>query len=154
MRHILGFTLVELVTVIAVMAIMAAVAAPRFIGSDSFDTRGNLGMVITSLRYAQKTAMAQHRVVYVQVDNTNKTISLCYTTTCSSLLQDPTGPGNYRLNLNSNVNLTASQTTLGFTVDGLPIPNANATYIVANRKNLSQSSTIQVEANTGYVHIL
>lgn len=154
MRLSSGFTLVELVTVIAVMAIMAATAAPRVIGSDSFDTRGNQGLLITSIRYAQKTAIAQHRMVYVNVDSVNRRLRLCYDPTCTSLLQDPVTVGNYQINFNSNVNLTASQTTMGFTIEGTPSPNVNINYTITNSKNLSQSSTIRVEANTGYVHLV
>lgn len=149
-----GFTLVELVTVIAVMSVMAAIAAPRFIGADTFNARGNLGLVVSSLRYAQKTAIAQHRTVYVQVNTVSKTISLCYTSNCDTLLQDPASSGNYRLNFNSDVTVIPSQTTLGFTSEGVPTPNADATYIVTNSKNTTQTSTVKVEAGTGYVRKL
>lgn len=147
-----GFTLVELVVVIAVLMIMAAVSAPRFTGTETFDTRGTLGQILTTLRYAQKTAIAQHRSVYVQLDAVNKTLKLCYSNTCNSLLRDPVTNGNFSLALNSRVLVTPSVITLGFAVDGTPIPNATATYTVKNSKNLAQTSTIVVEANTGYVH--
>lgn len=154
MRFAQGFTLVELVTVIAVMSIIAAVAAPRFIGSDSFDTRGNRSILITSLRYAQKTAISQHRMVYVRVVSANQTLSLCYDPSCNSVLQDPVNVGNYQITFSSNVSLVASQPTLGFNLDGSPNPNVNASYTLTNRKNSAQTSVIQVEANTGYVHLL
>ncbi len=149
-----GFTLVELVTVIAVMSILAAIAAPKFVASDTFDTRGSQGLILSSLRYAQKTAIAQHRTVYVQVNSVNKTISLCYSNSCGTLLQDPVSGGSFRINLNANVIVSPSQTTLGFSADGSPSPNVDATYIVTNKNSSRQTSTIKVEANTGYVHKL
>lgn len=147
-----GFTLIELAVVISVMGIMAAVTAPRLMTSEAFDTRGQYGMLLAGLRYAQKTAIAQHRTVYVQVDSVNKRLKLCYTNTCDTLLQDPVSGGSYNLALNAKAVVTASLTTLGFTADGTPTPNMAATYTIANSKNLTQSSTILVEANTGYVH--
>lgn len=147
-----GFTLVELVVVISVMAILSAVAMPRFMGSDSFDTRGDFGLVLSSVRYAQKMALTQHTTVYVRVDTVNRLIKLCYSSSCDSLLQDPVTGSNYQQSFNRNVLVTPSVATLGFLSDGTPTPNADATYTVVNSKNALQTSTIKVEANTGYVH--
>lgn len=149
-----GFTLVELVTVIAVMAILAAMAAPKFIGSDTFTTRGDSGLILSTVRYAQKMALTQHKTVYVQVNTSTNTIRLCYSSSCDALLQDPVSGGNYSQAFDRNVQVSASQTTLGFLSDGTPSPSSGASYVITNKKNTAQSLTIKVEANSGYVHKL
>lgn len=146
-----AFTLIELVVVISVMAILSGVASSKFIGTDVFDTRGCVGLLSSSLRYAQKTAIAQHKMVYVAVDNTVRTIRLCYDTACGSAVIDPVTMAAYQQSYNSNVAITAGQAVLGFGASGAPSVSSNTTYVVKNTKNATQSTTIQVEADTGYV---
>ena len=154
MRHVCsdtGFTLVELVTVIAVMAILSAVASSKFVDTDVFDTRGCVGLLSSSLRYAQKTAIAQHKMVYVAVDTTARTIRLCYDVACGTSVTDPVTMSAYQQTYSAKVSITPGQTVLGFGASGAPSPNANTNYVVKNTKNATQTTTIQVEADTGYV---
>jgi len=53
-----GYTVIELVLVIALLAILGAVAAPRFFDNTAFDERAYLDELASSLRYAQKVAVA------------------------------------------------------------------------------------------------
>lgn len=147
-----GFTLIELVSVMAVMAILAAMAAPRMMGSDTFATRGDSGVILSGVRYAQKTAVTQHRTTYVRVNPVSNNLSLCYSATCDVFLQDPVSGGNFSVALDRNVQITATQTTLGFLPDGTPSPSSGADYVITNKKNTSQSHTIKVEPGSGYVH--
>ncbi len=150
----LGFTLVELVTVVALMAIMAAVATPRYVLLSTFDTRGNLGMVTASLRFAQKTAIAQHKLVYVKLDTAARTLQLCYDSACVSKVTDPVTLAAYQMDFANNVTISGSQSLLGFTAAGVPVPNATTTYVVTNAQQTVQTNTVQVEADTGYIRQL
>lgn len=53
-----GYTVIELVLVIAIIAILGAVAGPRFFDNSAFDERAYLDELASSLRYAQKIAVA------------------------------------------------------------------------------------------------
>ena len=65
-----GFTLVELIMTMVILGIIAAVAAPRFFSTNVFQSRGFADQVQTTLRYAQKIAIAQRITVCVRVSAT------------------------------------------------------------------------------------
>jgi len=53
-----GYTIVELVLVMVIIAILGAAAGPRFFDNSAFDERAYLDELASSLRYAQKVAVA------------------------------------------------------------------------------------------------
>jgi len=157
MRQHKGFTLVELVVVIALTGVMIAVAAPRFANGDIFETRGDAGLLSSTLRYAQKTAIAQRRKVYVIHNDVVQpnTISLCFDPNCGvgQVVINPETAGAYVLTFSRSVLVQSSNKALGFDGLGRADPsNVVATYSVTNKKNTLQSVGISVEANTGYIH--
>jgi MSHA pilin protein MshC len=56
-RHA-GYTIIELVLVMVIIGILGAVAGPRFFDNTAFDERAYLDELASSLRYAQKIAVA------------------------------------------------------------------------------------------------
>ncbi|PKO45080.1 MAG: general secretion pathway protein GspH [Betaproteobacteria bacterium HGW-Betaproteobacteria-22] len=148
-----GFTIVELVAVIVITGIIAAVAAPRFIGRDAFDARGDFGTLSSALRYAQKTAIAQRTVIYANINTSARTVCLGYTSNCSSPVIDPATQAAYAKNLSNSITLSASSAIIGFDGLGRPIPNATVILTIQNAVATAEPArTITVEAETGYVH--
>ncbi len=147
-----GFTIVELIAVLVITGIIASIVAPRFIGVDAFDARGSYGTLASALRYAQKTAVAQRRIVYANINTASRTVCLGYTSSCSSAVIDPATQATYSKTLSNNVTITASATPVGFDGLGRPVPNATATFTIQNAVVPGESTrTITVEAETGYV---
>ena len=145
------FTIVELVVIISVIGVLAVVAAPRFVSSDVFETRGDAGLLSSTLRYAQKTAIAQRRVVYMVYSATvPPTLKLCFALDCNQTVVNPENGNAYAFVFSQNVQVSAA--SIGFDSLGRPVPNANANFVVTNNNNHSQSVTINVEADTGYIH--
>ena len=148
-----GFTLVELVVVIVVLSVVAIVAMPKFASGDIFETRGDAGLLSSTLRYAQKTAIAQRKPVYVIHTNAMPdVVKLCFDAACSQAVISPETTAAYVFTSSKNVNVSSSNAGLGFDGLGRAIPDQAASYTVVNRKNNAQTVTISVEANTGYIH--
>lgn len=155
----IGFTLVELVVVIAVISILSATAMPRFVAKETFNTRGDAGAFVSAMRYAQKTAVAQHRPVYCLVNTATRNVRVCYDNTCASGVIDPVTSAGFNHTLSDSVVLSASdQTTIGFDKLGRPISSAaslltgNQVFTVQNAIQASQAITITVVAETGYTY--
>jgi MSHA pilin protein MshC len=148
-----GFTLVELVVVIAIMGVMVAVAAPRFMSSDTFETRGDAGLLSSTLRYAQKTAIAQRRNVFAirNAGVTPNTVSLCFDAACAQKVINPETGTAYVFTFSKNVTVNPSNNSLGFDSLGRAIPNDAASYVVRNQNNPSPTFTVNIEADTGYI---
>ena len=154
-----GFTLVELITVMVIAGILAVAAIPRFFTKNTFDSRGFYDQVISTLRYAQKAAVAKHRFVCVEF-TTNRMITLTYDPTppgaahlvaaCpGTQLTSPTTGGSYSVTSpTADVTFTtpAAGTTFYFDALGRAIA-APASIAVSG-----YTTTIAVEAETGYVY--
>lgn len=136
MRRPGGFTLLELIVVLVVSAILAAVALPFF-----SDREANGAWfreeVKAALRYAQRQAVANRRLVYVFIDPGQ--LRLCFDNPCTV----PNELAAYHLLAPSGV---AIGTTTTFSFDGLGRPSVagTLTFNVAGRP-------VTVQAETGYV---
>ena len=140
-----GFTMVELVAVIAIAGILAALVLPRFVDSGAFDRRGFYDQVISTLRYAQKAAIAQRRFVCVAFGANSVTLTYGTTAACGSNLAGLDGKTPYTI---SSSNASFSPVPAAFYFDTLGRnPGAKQTLSIVN-----VASPIYVETETGYVH--
>lgn len=147
-----GFTIVELIAVIVIIGIMSSVAAPKFIGNDAFAARGAHGTLLASLRLAQKTAVAQRTTVYTNINTTTRAVCVSYDATCdvAQAVTDPATKGAYSKTLPSSVIVTTSLPSIAF--NGAGLVGATDTTLTVQNSVSSNTRTITIEADTGYVH--
>ena len=144
-----GFTMVELVTVMVIVGILVAFAAPRFFNRNVFESRGFYDQAVSTLRYAQKAAIAQNRFVCVAFTANSIKLTTNTTATCPGTgLASPTGDATYTVNAPTNGNVTLSGYSTPFYFDALGRPSASGVIAVSG----FTAAPITIEAETGYVH--
>lgn len=143
-----GFTVIELVVTIGVVALIAAIVVPRFVGSDSFRSRGFYDSAKTVVRFAQKTAIAWRRDVFVCVTAAN--VSAGTAAGCATPIVNPVTGGVLSAAAPSGVTLTPA--AFSFDSAGRPNPNAAVTITLTSSIPGDPARQIVVERETGYVH--
>ncbi|MBU1425328.1 MAG: prepilin-type N-terminal cleavage/methylation domain-containing protein [Gammaproteobacteria bacterium] len=146
-----GFSLVELITIIVILGIISVAAIPRFFDKNVFDSRSFYDQVLSTLRFAQKTAIAQHTTVCV-VD-TAREIGL-YAVDCVTPLNVLVSQRcaideisyQYKICSPAGVQITSAHGGLSFT----PLGSTPAPARIYTVSGVAQPIT--VEAETGYVH--
>lgn len=151
-----GFTTTELVVTIVIMGLLAAVAIPRFVSVRGFDSRGFHDEAISVVRYAQKTAIAWRRPVFVCVAAAE--IRAGAAAGCATALTHPSKEGG-QLVATAPGGVTISPTVdfqfdaIGRLLDSGGIPKADKiTLAFASTIAGDPARQIVIEAETGYVH--
>lgn len=75
-----GFTVVELVTVIVLIGILGGIGYARFANTASFANRSYADQVKAVIRYAQKLAITQNRLVFVRSEPAG--FAVCFSIGC------------------------------------------------------------------------
>jgi MSHA pilin protein MshC len=166
-----GFTLIELIMVIVLLGILAVFAAPRIFSNSDFYARGFHDETLALLRYAQKTAIAQRRMVCVRFDTSGTpnttTLTLENPTpvaapmpvvTCGTDVAGPRGDSPARVTAGSGVTyFSVSTAQLIFDGLGQPVDTSRVALtspwtaqVASGGSAIAQQ--IRVEAGTGYVH--
>ena len=144
-----GFTLPELVMTIVITGILIAVTAPRFVSWKGFSSRGTYDEAQAVVRYAQKTAVAWRRSIFVCVTATD--ISAISNNDCAApvaLTHPLTGAP-----LKSTAPAGVTLSPVGnFSFNGLGSPSAPVTITLTSTITDDPARQIVVESETGYVH--
>ena len=146
-----GFTIVELVLVMVIIAILGAVAGPRFFDNAAFDERAYLDELASSLRYAQKIAVASGCRVRVDISAGN------YSLTQQAPQSGHCNPADSSFPL--PVLLSTGQTMTGVAPSGVTAsPAISIIYDALGRTNLAGNQaltvgprTILIQADSGLV---
>jgi MSHA pilin protein MshC len=145
-----GFTLAELVMTIVIVGILIAVTAPRFVSWKGFASRGFYDEAQAVVRYAQKTAIAWRRPIYVCVSGT--VISATLNSDCTTdPVKHPITGADLKSTATDGVTLSLLPAgNFSFDAGGRPIPNAAVTITLTRADDPVRK--IVVESETGYVH--
>lgn len=156
-RNGAGFTLIELVVTLIVVAILAVVAIPR-LNTRTFDTVGFYQEVLSTVRYAQKEAVAKRRVVCVSLAANSVTVRFAKNPgvfTCDTDLTSPRGVSSFTVTASSGVTLSSVPSISAFFFDPLGRPLDAAGVSSPQRTiNITGDGTqgFVIEPETGYVH--
>jgi MSHA pilin protein MshC len=147
MNRLRGFSFVEIVVVMVIAGILAAFAVPRLTDSESKATWFN-EQAKAGVRYAQRQAVAQRRLVFVEIQPAQ--IALCYAPYVANcalngtpLTQITTGQA-YVLPAPSGVAIIVQTGTNPFSFNGLGQPSTSMALTISG-------GTLTVNAETGYV---
>jgi prepilin-type N-terminal cleavage/methylation domain-containing protein len=144
-----GFTLVELVVVMLLMAVLASVGMSRFADREPFAVQGVADQLVSGLRLAQATAIAQRQTIHLVLGASPASLQVCLDSSCSQAL-DPPGGGPW-LNDADGLQL-APATSFSFGASGAPSLTAALTVQVRNADGSVVSRNVQVEPVSGHVH--
>lgn len=143
-----GFTMVELVVIIAVVGILASVVVPRFVGTDTFKSRGFYDEAQGVIRFAQKLAVARRGTIFVCVTAT--AVTAATDAGCAAPVTHPATGAALSTTAPSGVTLGAAN--FSFDSAGRPNPDAQVTVTVSSTVAGDPARQIVVERETGYVH--
>lgn len=152
-----GFTLVELITIMVIMGIISAIAVPRMFDRGLFDSRGYYDQVISSLRYAQKTAISQRRLVCVTFPSTSRMqlrTAFNFGGACDTDLQNPAGTypvgqTTYTIDAPAGVTLSGA---VAINFDALGRASFAGAYPLSISVTGYAASNVCISAETGYVY--
>lgn len=149
---IASFTLLELVLVLVLVSILAVTTIPKFFDALSFTANNYFTVVLNSIRYAQKLAIASGCDVQIQATNNSITLlrrNACRTGDFNQIIAEPITGQAFIKYAPTGVQLANLGFPIYFTRSGKAYNNSaqllNATLIVANR-------TITIVAETGLVY--
>ena len=146
-----GFTLVELVVVMLLVAIVATIGAARFADRQPFAVQSAADLIVSGLRIAQASAIAQRRTVHVVLAASPLALSVCLDAACTQPIAPPGGDGTW-LQDSDGVQLAAA-TTFSFAPSGTPSIASNLAISVQSANGGTTPRTVAVEAVTGHVRL-
>jgi MSHA pilin protein MshC len=146
-KRLAGFTLVEMVVVIVIVGILAVAALPRLFDQNDFYARGFYDETLSILRYGQKTAVAQRRLVCASFTATSVTLRVAtnFGGVCDKDLTGPNGGTPFQVSARGSVQFSPLPSSLSFNPDGSASAGAGIQVSGA-------SGVITVIKETGHVY--
>jgi len=146
-----GFTLVELVLVMLLIAVLTAISAGRFADREPFAIQGVADQLVSGLRLAQATAIAQRGTVHVVLGSSPPSLQVCRDAACTQPLPTPAGDNTW-LTDTAELQLSAAA-SFSFGPDGSPSLATTLQLQVRSSDGSRASPTLSVEAGSGHVHM-
>lgn len=132
------------------IAVVTAMSAARFADREPFALQGVADQLVSGLRLAQATAIAQRSSVHVVLGTTPATLQVCLDAACTRPLTTPAGDavwladaGELRL---------SSAASFSFGPDGSPSLASTLQLQVLGSDRSRTSPVISVERSSGHVH--
>lgn len=146
-----GFTLVELVVVMLLLAVVTAIGASRFADRQPFAVQSAADQIVSGLRIAQASALAQRRTLHVVLGASPISLAVCLDAACTQPLPPPGGDGSW-LQETSGLQLAAGA-SFSFDAAGAPSIASLLAVQVQSSDGAATPRTVLVEPVSGHVHL-
>jgi Tfp pilus assembly protein FimT len=142
--------MVELVIVMMIAGILSFMAIGRLNDTGEVNAHGSAEQIASTLRFAQEAAVAQRRLMYVNVSAASGLVDVCLDSSnaCAQPLGAPSG-GNVTVQAPGGVVLTTN--TAQFSFDGLGQPSVATQVQIHLTASDGQQFLVTVEPISGYV---
>jgi MSHA pilin protein MshC len=142
--------MVELIVVLLLAGIVSFSAMGRLNDVGEVNAQGFADQLASSIRFAQKAAIAQRRIVYVNVTAASSRIYACLdaATGCAQPLFQPAGGS---LDLTGPASVAITTTNSQFSFNGAGIPSTATVVTIVASAATGQSFTVTVQPDSGYV---
>jgi len=147
-----GFTIVELIMVIVILGIISAVALPRFFDRKTFDERFYFEEVLSSVRYAQKLAVASGCLVKVTVNDGGYALAYGAGACSSTQIKDPSDK-TYPIEHPANV-AVQGEVNIEFNSLGCIASNSSVNCSGGNNTVTVGNFSFRVHAATGFIEVM
>jgi MSHA pilin protein MshC len=145
-----GFTMLELVIVILIAGILSFMAIGRLNDTGEVNAHGFAEQVASTLRFAQEAAVAQRRLLYVNVNAAVGLVNACLDSS-SACAQPLAAPGGGSLSVQAPGGVVLSTNAAQFSFDGLGQPSSSSQVRIQVAAPDGQLFTVTVEPVSGYV---
>jgi Tfp pilus assembly protein FimT len=144
--------MIELIIVIVIAGIMSFMAIGRLNDTGEVNAHGIAEQIAGSLRFAQEAAIAQRRLMYVNVNAGGGLIDVCLDSSvvCAQPLKAP-GEGTSPLTVQAPAGVALSTNTAQFSFDGLGRPSSSFQILIKLTSSNGQQFKVTVEPDSGYV---
>jgi VCBS repeat-containing protein len=142
--------MLELVLVILIAGILSFIAIGRLNNTGEVNAHGFAEQVASTLRFAQEAAVAQRRLMYVNMNAATGLVNACLDSS-SACAQPLAAPGGGNLSVQAPGDVTLSTNSTQFSFDGLGQPSASTQIQIQVTSSDGQQFTVTVEPSSGYV---
>jgi prepilin-type N-terminal cleavage/methylation domain-containing protein len=145
-----GFTMLELIIVIVIAGILSFMAVGRLNDTGEVNAHGVAEQIASALRFTQEAAVAQRRLLYVNVNAGSGQVNACLDSS-NACAQPLAAPGGGNLSVQVPTGAVLNTNTAQFSFDGLGRPSTGSQIQIHVTASDGQQFNVTVEPDSGYV---
>ena len=142
--------MLELIIVILIAGILSFMAIGRLNDTGEVNAHGFAEQIASTLRFAQEAAVAQRRLLYVNVNASTGLVNACLDSS-NACAQPLAAPGGGSLSVQAPGGVVLSTNAAQFSFDGLGQPSTSTQIQIHATASNGQQFTVTVEPTSGYV---
>lgn len=131
------------------MAVLASITMGRFADREPFAVQGAADQIVSGLRLAQATAIAQRQDVHVLLGANPASLQICQDAACT---QPIAAPGGQPWLTDAGGLQLSRAASFAFTASGAPTLSVALQFQVRSADGTTASRNVQVETVSGHVH--